>query len=102
MKTIIDTTIHAWQFWIAVAGLFGLLVKLWTQFTAFRHGMVALLRAQIVAEYNKYSVAGYCPIYARENVDALYKQYHKLGGNGQITGLFEKLMALPTEKKGKR
>lgn len=61
-------------------------------------GVQALLRDRIIQIYNHYAEAGYLPIYARENIEALYKQYHALGGNGTITELIEKLHDLPTEK----
>lgn len=41
---------------------------------------------------------GFCPIYALENINALYAQYHALGGNGIVTEIIEKLKSLPTEK----
>jgi cell division protein FtsL len=68
---------------------------------AIKLGIQALLRDRIIQSYNHYMERGYCPIYAMENVNALYVQYHALGGNGTITELMEKLKELPTEiKKG--
>ena len=60
-------------------------------------GIQALLRDRMIQAYNHYSEKGFCPIYARENVEELYKRYHHLGGNGAITGLMAKLRRLPTE-----
>lgn len=34
-----------------------------------------------------------------ENVEAMYKQYHALGGNGTITELVERLKEMPTEPR---
>lgn len=62
-------------------------------------GVQALLRDRIVQSYNHYMEKRYCPIYALENVIALYVQYHALGGNGAVTELVEKLKDLPTETK---
>lgn len=62
-------------------------------------GIQALLRDRIIRAYNHYMEKGYCPIYAMENVESMYKQYHALGGNGAITGLLEKLREMPTEKE---
>lgn len=62
-------------------------------------GMQALLRDRIIVIYNKCIDRGYCPIYERENVEKLYTQYHELGGNGTITELMNKIMAMPTEKQ---
>lgn len=64
---------------------------------AVKLGVNALLRDRIVESYNKYTEKGYCPIYAMENVQAMYKQYHVLGGNGAVSNLIEKLEDLPTE-----
>lgn len=61
-------------------------------------GVQALLRDRIIQVYNHYHVKGFCPIYAMENVEALYKQYRALGGNGTVTELVEKLRKLPTER----
>ena len=60
-------------------------------------GVQALLRDRIIQAYNHYQEKGCCPIYGMENVLAMYKQYHNLGGNGAITELVEKLKELPTE-----
>lgn len=62
-------------------------------------GIQALLRDRIIRAYNHYMEKGYCPIYAMENVESMYKYYYLLGGNGAITGLLEKLREMPTEKE---
>ena len=65
---------------------------------AVENGMQALLRAQMVADYNHYSDKGYAPIYARETFQACYVQYKALGGNGVMTDIRDKFFALPTDK----
>lgn len=67
---------------------------------ALQLGVQALLRDRLIAEYNKYSEKGYAPIYARENFDNMWSQYHNLGKNGVMDDVHEKFMELPTEKKG--
>jgi hypothetical protein len=67
---------------------------------AIKLGIQALLRDRIIQSYNHYQEKGFCPIYALENVTALYTQYHALGGNGMVTELVERLKNMPTEKKG--
>lgn len=62
-------------------------------------GIQALLRDRIIRAYNHYMEKGYCPIYAMENIQEMYQQYHALGGNGAITGLIEKIREMPTEKE---
>lgn len=66
---------------------------------AVKLGVQALLRDRLIAEYNHYSDKGYAPIYARENFDNMWTQYHNLGKNGVMDDIHDKFMMLPTEKK---
>lgn len=66
---------------------------------AVEEGIQALLRDRIIQAYTGCMDKGYCPIYAMEDINALYAQYHALGGNGMVTGLLEKIKELPTEKE---
>ena len=68
---------------------------------AIAEGMQALLRENIVLNYNRYLERGYCPIYAKESVKKVYKAYSDLGGNDVATGLYRELLEMPTEKKPK-
>lgn len=65
---------------------------------ALRLGMQALLRAQMIADYNRWVERGYAPIYARENFENCYTQYHALGANGVMADIRAKFMALPTHR----
>lgn len=93
------------QYWIEV--LFGAIATglvtgfrmMSVQFKAIKAGMQAMLRNQIIGQYNKYTDKGHIPIYGLENVEAMYVQYHALGGNGTITRLVEELRELPTKGK---
>lgn len=67
---------------------------------AIAEGVQSLLRESIVNNYNQYTDRGFCPIYAKESVKKVYHAYHDLGGNDVATGLYKKLLDLPTEKKG--
>lgn len=67
--------------------------------SAVGKGVQALLRDRIIQAYNHYAEKGYCPIYGMENVNAMYKEYHALGGNGTITELVERLKEMPTEPR---
>ena len=64
---------------------------------ALMNGVQALLRREIIAEYNHYSEKGYIPIYGLENVLDMYKAYNALDGNGTAAKLVEALKQLPTE-----
>jgi len=77
----------------------GAFVYIYRQFKAIKMGMQAMLRNGIIEQYNKYMEKGYIPIYAMENVTAMYKEYHALGGNGTITELYKELLELPHRKE---
>lgn len=66
---------------------------------AIAEGVQSLLRESIVANYNKYSDKGVCPIYAKESIKKVYISYHKLGGNDVATELYKKILAMPEEVK---
>lgn len=66
---------------------------------ALKLGIQALLRSQMIAEYNKYNEKGYAPVYARENFENCWKQYHSLGANGIMDDLHEKFLDLPVKKE---
>ena len=65
---------------------------------AVQKGVQALLRGQMIKEYNHYLQKGYAPIYAKENFENMWMQYHNLGANGVMDDIHEKFKALPTEK----
>ena len=64
---------------------------------ALKLGVQALLRSQMISDFNKYSEKGYAPIYARESFENCWTQYHSLGVNGVMDNLHEKFLELPTE-----
>ena len=58
-------------------------------------GVQALLRAQMIADFNHYSEKGWAPVYARDNFENCWKQYEALGANGVLKDLHDDFMALP-------
>mgnify|MGYP006956018573 CR=1 FL=1 len=62
-------------------------------------GVQALLRDRLLWSYNHYNEKGYAPIYAKENFENMYQQYHALGANGVMDEVYEKFKALPLEKE---
>lgn len=68
---------------------------------AVKLGLQALLRSQMISDYNKYSEKGFAPVYARDNFENCWKQYHSLGANGVMDDLHEKFLDLPTEAPNK-
>lgn len=106
MKEVISYIQENWIIWLF--GCMNILISLTCQlmFKAVRQernrneaimqGTKALLRSQILNMYNHYEEKEYFPIYARENVEELYRYYELLGGNGTITQLVKKMRELPT------
>ena len=84
--------------------LAGVLKVAFNKIRGVQLGVKALLRAQMISEYNKWEERGRAPIYARENFQNLWEQYHAIKGpNGVIDDIHDRFMALPIEppKEGK-
>ena len=62
-------------------------------------GIQALLRDRIIQAYYHYSERSWITLHGLENVEALYKEYHALGGNGTVTKLVEDLRELEVRDK---
>ena len=91
-------TIYQWLCLFSVpAALAAILKYLFSQIKAIKMGLQALLRAQLISDYNKWSEKEYAPIYARQNFENCWVQYHALGANGVMDDIHEKFMSLPTE-----
>lgn len=54
-----------------------------------------LLRTDIYAIYHRGEERGHIPLYSLENVTDMYKSYHALGGNGAVTTIYQKILAMP-------
>ncbi len=94
-------TVYQWLCLLGVPSLiaatFGYLRSTVKANRALKTGLQALLRAQMINDYNKWSDRGYAPIYARQNFENCWKQYHGLGANGVMDDIHDKFLALPTE-----
>lgn len=94
MKYSIETIITAF-----VAFLIKKYYDLKNKGEATQNGVKALLRDRIIATYDLHIGKQYMSVYAKENVQELYKEYKKLKGNGVVDHLIEELYKLPTEEK---
>lgn len=84
---------------LGLEGLFStIIIWVWNQVKGVRKGVQALLRAQMINDYNKWSERGYAPIYARQNFENCWEQYHSLGQNGVMDDLHNKFLELPTKE----
>lgn len=64
---------------------------------AIEEGLQALLRNELVRRYREYETKGELTILDKENIEAMFKQYEILGGNGTVKHLMEELLSLPTK-----
>ena len=95
-------TIYQWLCLFSIPALLATVFKvLFSQIKAIKKGLQALLRAQLIADYNKWEEKGYAPIYARENFENCWQQYHALGANGVMDDIHAKFLELPTEEQEK-
>ena len=95
-----------WYQWIGVLGVpsvvsilawfYHIIRKQSAQYAALKMGLQAMLRAQMINDYNYWSEKGYAPVYARQNFENLWEQYHALGANGVMSDIHEKFLDLPT------
>ena len=77
--------------------LHSLIKKNREDYKALRLGMQAMLRSQMISDYNKWEERGYAPIYARDNFENCWEQYHSLGANGVMDDIHRRFLEFPTE-----
>lgn len=70
---------------------------LFGQLRALKRGVQAILRGQMISEFNRYTEKGWAPVYAKDNFENLWNQYEKLGKNGVMQDIRVKFLALPTQ-----
>lgn len=78
--------------------LFALIKKERADRNAMKLALQAILRRDMIEDYNKWSERGYAPIYARQSFENCWEQYHSLGVNGVMDDIHKKFLDLPTEK----
>ena len=97
MQPIFDFMSKNWGWILSVSGLIiSLFVYTGTKIRALSMGVQALLRAQMIQDYNHYHEKGYAPLYARENFENCWIQYERLYKNGVMDDVHRKFFALPT------
>lgn len=92
--------IYQWLCLLSVPTILAAVFKyILSRIKGIRLGVQALLRAQMINDYNKWEERGYAPIYARQNFENCWMQYHNLGANGVMDDLHKKFLELPTEEQ---
>ena len=64
---------------------------------AIEEAVQALLRNELIRRYREYKAKGEMTILDRENIEAMFKQYKNLGGNGTVEELMDELLEVPTK-----
>ena len=64
---------------------------------AIELGVQALLINELVRRYREYEAKGEMSILDKENMEAMFEQYKKLGGNGTVKHMMDDLFELPTK-----
>lgn len=64
---------------------------------ALRNGIRALLQRQLSEDGNAYTRQHWCSLEEKNTFLYMYESYHALGGNGAMTNLRDRVMALPNE-----
>ena len=82
-----------------VGGIFtGFIISFFKKSKALERGVQAILRDRLYQSYHHFAEEkGYAPLYARENFENMYQQYHTLGKNGVMDDVRVKFLALPSE-----
>ena len=64
---------------------------------AIEQGVQALLRNEIIRRYREFEIKGEISILDKENLEAMFEQYKKLGGNGTVKNMMDELLGLKTK-----
>ena len=56
-----------------------------------------MLRNELIRRYREYEIKKEISILDKENMEAMFKQYENLGGNGTVKKMYEELLDLPTK-----
>lgn len=80
-----------------VAVLISKVVSGFKRMEALERGVQAILRDRLYQSYNHFVDKGYAPLYARENFENMYQQYHNLGKNGVMDDVHARFFELPSE-----
>jgi len=69
------------------------------ELAVLKQGVNGVLFDILTNIYSEKSNSGYCTIEDRKKLEKLHTAYHKLGGNGTVDVLMEKVQELPIEPK---
>lgn len=99
MESLVFEKVISWLVPFLLGALFSGVGLWFCGMKALRDGVQCLLRAEIIRQNEKWTRAGFCPVYAKQALSREYKAYHALKGNDVATGLYEETMDLPERKE---
>ena len=67
-----------------------------------KQGLQALLRNELLQSGEKFVKNGYVDVANKQNYDNMYSIYHRLGKNGVMAKLYERVMNLPTSREERK
>lgn len=70
------------------------LMKKMREQEAMKRAMQALLRDRIIHSYYECKKTNYCPVYVMDNVNAMFKEYEALEGNGTVPQLVKEMRGM--------
>ena len=80
---------------ILVGAMVSAIVLLWKRIKALQLGLTAMMRDRIIQGLKYWLEREYLPLEERTSFEKMYEAYHINGGNGVVTDLYERAMALP-------
>lgn len=63
-----------------------------------KNGIQALLRHELLTDYEEFSHKGYCSTDEKDAFERMYECYHSLGKNGVMDDIHRKVISMPTER----
>lgn len=63
---------------------------------ALELGIQALLRNALIQQYDYWAPKNHVPVHIKDNFANMYQQYHALGANGVMDGMYQSFMDMPT------
>ena len=66
-----------------------------------KNGIQALLRHELLSDYEKFNRNGYCQTDDKATFEHMYECYHSLGKNGVMDDIYKKVISMPTERPNK-
>ena len=88
---MIEETIIKYLITFILGGILGLIPAFMKRNKALSKAVQSLLRDRLIEKYRLFKTNGEMTILDKENIDALFEEYKKLGGNGMIKELMDDL-----------